>query len=646
MRSLLYSVTTLVLVGLTPLPASAQSTSRDLLKLRPTFSGVDCDTPTDAAAIDACKVENVLNAKGHNIGYALRDGQGKLLRKFVDSDGNNRLDQWSYYQDGCEVYREVDLDGDRRLDECRWLNHGGSRVGAVLGRKITGWKQISAEEASKVFVQALTNGDLELLETVMATPAELTAAGVPKDVVAKVASAALKRDEHVAELQKSLVGWNRDTTWNRFDVTFPHVIPADANAGLDKDVTLYENAMIFPGTGVAQKDPAKMAFLQIPDMIKLGASWKFVELPYAIDPDKPVVAAAGGLRTMLFDKANNVQPRDEVMEAALKALADFDVKSAQLVQSGDPEKVVRYHHGRIPLLRAVVKAAPSSDEKLNYNKQVVDSIIAALRTGLYPQGKEPLSRIVADGGKLGSYAAYRSVEVDFAIANEKPGANLLANQKTWMADLEAFLAKFPDSDEAPDALLQLASANEYNGEEKTAREQYTKVVEKYPASEASKKAGGAVRRLDLVGKSLAVKGQGLKSESVDSAQYTGKTLLFVFWATWAGPFKTELPELVKVYQKYHDKGLEVIGINLDNERGEADAFLKAHQVSWPEIFEGGGMESRLAIEYGIISVPTMFLVDADGKVVSRSLRNSADLDHQLEKLLAPKQPGVALDQRN
>lgn len=107
-----------------------------------------------------------------------------------------------------------------------------------------------------------------------------------------------------------------------------------------------------------------------------------------------------------------------------------------------------------------------------------------------------------------------------------------------------------------------------------------------------------------------------------------------------------MPELVKVYQKYHDKGLEIVGINLDNERGEVDAFLAAHQAPWAQIFEGGGMESRLAIEYGIISVPTMFLVDADGKVVSRSLRNSADLDRQLEKLLAAKQPGVALDQRN
>ena len=94
------------------------------------------------------------------------------------------MDQWSYYQDGFEVYREIDLDGDRSpgrgaVDERR--RHAGR---AVKKGKIVGWKQISAEEASKVFVQglvqALAGGDLSLLETVMATPEELTAAGLPR----------------------------------------------------------------------------------------------------------------------------------------------------------------------------------------------------------------------------------------------------------------------------------------------------------------------------------------------------------------------------------------------------------------------------------------------------------------------------------
>jgi hypothetical protein len=54
------------------------------------------------------------------------------------------------------------------------------------------------------------------------------------------------------------------------------------------------------------------------------------------------------------------------------------------------------------------------------------------------------------------------------------------------------------------------------------------------------------------------------------------------------------------------------------------------------------MDSRLATEYGIISLPTMILVDGQGKVVNRSLRTAAELDRQLEKVIAGRQPGVAL----
>src|SRR5271165_6233349 len=203
MRSLRYSVAVFGLMAVAaPWSMAADYSPKDLLKFRPTQTGVDYDTPTDAAAIEACKVELVTDAQKRTVGYALRDGQGKLLRRFVITNRGKYLNQWSYYQDGFEVYREDDLDGDRSLDECRWLNSGGSRIALVEKGKIKGWKQISAEEASKVLVQALVAGDLALLETVMATPAELTEAGVPKDVTAKIAAAAEKRAEHLAALQK------------------------------------------------------------------------------------------------------------------------------------------------------------------------------------------------------------------------------------------------------------------------------------------------------------------------------------------------------------------------------------------------------------------------------------------------------------
>ena len=150
-------------------------------------------------------------------------------------------------------------------------------------------------------MQALVSADMALLESVMATPAELTDAGVPKDVVKRIAAEANKRGEQLAALKKLLVGWNAQTIWNRFDGTFPHVIPADPTVGLAKDMTLYENAMVIPGTTAAEQNAAKLAFLQVPDLIQLGATWKFIGLPHAIDPEKPIVAAIHGASNRLID---------------------------------------------------------------------------------------------------------------------------------------------------------------------------------------------------------------------------------------------------------------------------------------------------------------------------------------------------------
>jgi thiol-disulfide isomerase/thioredoxin len=650
MRSLWFSVAVLMLVGMNSVNATAQQAASGLpapsklLELRPKFiQSFEYDTPSDQAAINACKVENVLNDQNRSVGYTLRDGQGKLLRRFVVAHGTH-IDQWSYYQDGFEVYREEDLDGDRTLDECRWLNAGGTRVALIAKGRIKSWRRITAEEASKVLVQALAAGDVTLLETVMATPEDLTAAGVPKEIVAKVAAASGRRAELVGELQKKLIGWNKQTIWNRFDGTFPHVIPGDPTTGLAKDLTLYENAMVIPGTIADQQNPARLALLQVPDLIQLGAVWKFIELPHAIDPEKPIITVVSGMRSLLFDKDNTVQPRDEAVDAALKALADYDIKNAPLLQTGQPERIAQYHVGRVPLLRAVVKASKNPEEQLGYNKQVVDSLVAALRTGRFHQGKKTLESIIANGGKLGSYAAYSMIDAEFAMNNDAPGGNLLANQKQWMADLDDFLKKFPSADEVPAVLLHLANANEFNAEEKTAREQYGKLVKDYAATDAGKKAAGALRRLDLTGQSLTIKGPGLQNEMVDTSRYRGKPLVVVFWASWNSQVKQEMPDLIKVYDKHHGRGLQMVGINVDNDRAELDAFLRENKLAWPQIFEPGGMDSRLSTDYCIISLPTIFLVDADGKVVNRNLR-AAELDKQLEKLLRAKDPGVA-DLRN
>src|SRR5262249_13422363 len=162
-----------------------------------------------------------------------------------------------------------------------------------------------------------------------------------------------------------------------------------------------------------------IAFLQVPEMIKLGDVWKFVELPRAIAPDKPVVASAdGGIRSWIFRSqmgAGPAGPQNPELDAALRALAAFDQKGAAILAGNDTKAIAQFHVERVGLLKAVVKAAKAPDEQLTYKKQIIDSLVAAVQTGLFANGEKVINQMAAEdqGGQLESYAAFRKLGADF-----------------------------------------------------------------------------------------------------------------------------------------------------------------------------------------------------------------------------------------
>ncbi len=647
MRALRTTLAAAWFAGLAPaLTLAADITVDQMLKFQPVLKGVEYDIPADAAAIAACKVETLPNGKGGTLGWALRDGQGKLLRRFVNLRASILLDQWSYYQDGFEVYREVDLNDDKSLDEARWMNGAGTRVAKVVKGKITGWSRISAEEAGKVFVQALVQNDSDLLESVMAAPGELDGLGIPKVEVDQVAQAERNRPSAIKALRQGLVGWDADTIWLGLAAALPHLIPADA--GVKEDLILHENITIFAGPAGGGGGQNKTAFLQVGEMVKVGDVWKFVDLPRVVDPKGGMVAAFdGGIRSAVFrnDGGPAAGAENPQVAEAMAALATYD-KTYENLLGGDDKAKARFHVGRVAPLNKIVKAAEAAGDakaELDNQKLIVDSLAAAYTSGVYPNAAKLLEDLANKGGKLGSYAAFKSIEAEFALQNADQG-NFLAVQDAWLGKLKAFVEKYPDSEEAPQALLFLASTNEMNGREVEAKKYYAQLVEQSPATEWGKKAAGALKRLDLVGKPLVLKAVDLKGQSIDASAYRGKTLLVTFWATWAAPAKRDLPDLAKTLAKYKSKGFEIVSVNLDNEKADLDAFLKSTPLPWPEIFEPGGMESRLASEFGIISLPTMFLVEPDGKVGNRNLRTASEVEILLDKTLA-KSEGVALKPR-
>ena len=114
-------------------------------------------------------------------------------------------------------------------------------------------------------------------------------------------------------------------------------------------------------------------------------------------------------------------------------------------------------------------------------------------------------------------------------------------------------------------------------------------------------------------------------------------MLVVFWATWCKPCFEDLPKLKALYQQYHSQGFEVIGVNLDTTPNGVKAYMQQNGMTWPQIHEAGGLESPPSLAFGVISLPTMFLVDKKGLVHSRPA-SIEDVKTALPEALDIKKP--------
>jgi len=119
------------------------------------------------------------------------------------------------------------------------------------------------------------------------------------------------------------------------------------------------------------------------------------------------------------------------------------------------------------------------------------------------------------------------------------------------------------------------------------------------------------------------------------ANYKGKVVLLDFWATWCGPCRGEIPNVVATYAKYHSQGFEVIGISLDQDRQKLLTYTGQEDMTWPQYFDGQGWSNKLAAKYGIEGIPATFLLDGNAKIIGKDLRGD-DLSRAVAKALAGK----------
>lgn len=118
----------------------------------------------------------------------------------------------------------------------------------------------------------------------------------------------------------------------------------------------------------------------------------------------------------------------------------------------------------------------------------------------------------------------------------------------------------------------------------------------------------------------------------------GKVTIIDFWAAWCGPCRRENPNVVRIYNKYHDQGLEIIGVSLDGARNQKDPknawlnAIKTDKLTWTHVSNLQYFKDPIVELYNVTGIPATFILDKDGKIAAKNLRGRA-LELKVQELL-------------
>ena len=571
-------------------------------------------------------------------GLVIYSPDGQPLRRFADGNGDKQVDQWCYYKDGIEVYRDIDSDFNGAADQYRWLGTAGTRWGLDKNEdgKIEQWKVISAEEVTMEIVEAIKLRDDERFRRLLVSDAELKILGLGEDKGDQLTTRLENAKKGFAEFARSQKMINVGTKWAHFAADKPGIVPAGTE-GASQDIVAYENVIaIVDNEGTSQQ-------LMIGTLVQIGNAWRLADLPRTISEGSVLADSGLFFPASASNRIGNSSFENGLSQEVQRLLTDLEKIEGDIKdEAGDRS---RLHGDKANVLQKLVVAHKGTDQMELWVKQFADSISSAAQAGEYPEGVSKLRLLESQlgnmpkGKELVPYVAYRLLSTDYTIKSLGEKVDFAKLQTEYMEKLEDFARDYPDSSDAADAMIQIGLNHELAGDEAEGEKWYNKVASRFPQTMQGKKASGAIARLSLEGRQFRISGKTVDGKQVDTKTMAKSPILIHYWATWCSPCKADMAELRKLQAKYARQNLQIVGVNLDTDPRAAAEFLQNGKAfPWPHVQEQGGFESDLAVGLGVLSVPVTILIDGEGRVAKRTSHFSKNMEEAIEDLLAKPAP--------